>query len=73
MRILLIKPPNKEMAYAFPTLGFGYLSALLKKAGHETRVVNCIKEDKKRAVVYFKKACNLGFAQGCAYLKRYSK
>jgi len=33
------------MPYAFPTLGFGYLSSVLKKKGHEVSVLNCIKEN----------------------------
>ncbi|MBU1627012.1 cobalamin-dependent protein, partial [bacterium] len=47
MKILLIKPPNPETPHVTPLLGFGYISSVLKKQGHEISVLNCIKKDMK--------------------------
>lgn len=43
MKILLANPVNRSYVI-MPSLGLGYLAALLQGNGHEVRILNCIKE-----------------------------
>jgi anaerobic magnesium-protoporphyrin IX monomethyl ester cyclase len=43
MRILLVRPVSNKTFFHIPNLGLGYLSARLKKAGHEVRILDCAK------------------------------
>lgn len=43
MKILLTNPINRSYVI-MPSLGLGYLAALLTADGHEVRILNCIKE-----------------------------
>lgn len=43
MKILLVNPVNRSYV-VMPSLGLGYLAALLQTDGHNVRILNCIKE-----------------------------
>jgi radical SAM superfamily enzyme YgiQ (UPF0313 family) len=43
MRILLLNPINRTYVI-MPSLGLGYLAAVLRKQGHVVTVLNCVKE-----------------------------
>lgn len=43
MKILLANPANRSYV-VMPSLGLGYLAALLLADGHDVRILNCIKE-----------------------------
>jgi len=44
LKILLLNPPNKGYYYKlgafYPPLGIAYISSMLKKAGHETKIID---------------------------------
>lgn len=54
MRVLLIQPPYDLHAdderQAMPPLGLGYIAAVLERAGHEVRIIDCVVEDFRRVV-----------------------
>ncbi len=41
MRILLINPPYRESTYTSPPLGIAYIASVLRKQGHEPRILDC--------------------------------
>ena len=43
MKILLLNPINRSYVI-MPSLGLGYLAAVLSRDGHEVRILNCMKE-----------------------------
>jgi radical SAM superfamily enzyme YgiQ (UPF0313 family) len=45
MKILICQPFDKRLSIVVPNLGLSYLSASLKRRGHEVRVLDCVKEN----------------------------
>ncbi len=49
MRVLLIQPPYDLFAddprQAMPPLGLAYIAAVLERAGHEVKIIDCVAED----------------------------
>ncbi len=54
MRVLLIQPPYDLFAddsrQAMPPLGLAYIAAVLERAGHEVKIIDCVAEDFERLI-----------------------
>ncbi len=44
MKVLLVNPMTRNVTLSSPDLGLGYLSAALKRNGHEVSVLDCVNE-----------------------------
>lgn len=44
MKILLVRPYNKESLTVVPPIGLGYLATSLRKMGYRVQILDCIKE-----------------------------
>jgi len=47
MKILLVRPYNKESLTVVPPIGLGYLATSLRKKGYKVKILDCIKEKVK--------------------------